>query len=151
MTAWRMTPQERQALAQFVVLLRRPMPGQPWHRAGVADVLDQAADMAPAPELAQAMIRVAANPVNRTPAILLHEGPHWRGAEAVHVPPPSPVDRCKVCSRSRQVCTSTPFPRDPHVFQPDLPAEPEPAEVVERRRAELAELHATLKARRRRG
>jgi hypothetical protein len=105
MTDWQMTPGEARALAKVVQLVRNRSGGAEWHLAGIEDALMKCRNMAAFPDLATAAIAAAREPVNRTPAIIGHEGPHWR---QVLVPPswkpPDPWSLCHECSLTEQEC-----------------------------------------------
>lgn len=123
-----MTKDEAVALARFIELLRRRLPGDPWHKPGIENALAQARDRAPAPDLALAAIKAAMLGSNRTPAIIGMDGPHWQAASR---PPktdrPTSSERCSICShresRCRQLWTGD------HEF--------ESAAAASRRKAEL--------------
>lgn len=105
MTSFIMTKDEAADLARFIERIRRRLPGDTWHKPGIEDALGRARDRAPAPDLAIAAIRAAENPLNRTPAIIGMDGPHWR--EATTPPRPEQVDRgdrCSICSLHRNAC-----------------------------------------------
>lgn len=100
-----MTLPEARALATYIELIRKRMPGDSWHRPGVEDALARARHRAPSPDLALAAISAATRPENRTPAIIGMDGPHWR--EASKPPRPEQLDdagRCSVCSEAQERC-----------------------------------------------
>lgn len=105
MTRFEMTKDEAAALAGFIELLRRRLPGDTWHKPGIEDALGRARKRADAPDLAHAAIAAACRPENRTPAIIGMDGPHWR--ESVKPPRSEQLDnagRCSVCYESQQRC-----------------------------------------------
>ena len=89
-----MTQKEAHTLAAFVALIRSRCGGPEWHKAGIEDALGRARKVAPAPDLAIAAIRAAREPLNRTPAVIGLEGPHWQGSQT---PPRRPYDANKTC------------------------------------------------------
>jgi hypothetical protein len=98
MTNFKITAPEARRAAELVSMFRSRSGGVEWHKPGIEDALMKHADMADAPELVVAMIRACLEPVNRTPAIIGHPGPHWKAADApvVYVKP-RPDQRCAVC------------------------------------------------------
>lgn len=116
MTGFEMTKDEAAALARFIELLRRRLPGDTWHKPGIENALGIARKRADAPDLAHAAIAAAIRPENRTPAVIGMDGPHWR--EATKPPRPEHVDdgrRCSVCSEPRERCES--LWADDHPFE----------------------------------
>ena len=108
MTEFEMTRDEAHDLARYVARIRARLGHQhTWDRPGIEDALARARGMAPGPELAVAAIRAAANPGNRTPAIIALDGPHWRAPDTRPKTPPVPVtERCSICDNVRDVCES---------------------------------------------
>jgi NOL1/NOP2/fmu family ribosome biogenesis protein len=103
----KMTPKGARELAAFVRTVRLRSGGVEWHVSGIEDVLTRHRDMADEVDLAIAAIRAAAAPVNRTPGVIAHEGPHWRGlgeSERVRFEPTAKELLCAHCSRRRDVC-----------------------------------------------
>lgn len=87
---------QARALATLIATLR-PGPTPPaWDAAGVFAALRQAATRGTAVEVAHAAITAAANPANRTPAVIPLAGPHWStGATSTNDAIPRPDDaRC---------------------------------------------------------
>ena len=94
------TNRQATALAKFIHELRSE-----WDVPGITDALWQARGFAPVAELAQAAIRAASEPANRTPKIIALNGPHWRGSEATpKIPEPDAGLRCSVCSEPKHRC-----------------------------------------------
>jgi hypothetical protein len=117
MTDWQMTPGEARALAKVVQLVRNRSGGAEWHLAGIEDALMKCRNMAAFPDLATAAIAAAREPVNRTPAIIGHEGPHWR---QVQVPPswkpPEPWKLCQFCGKTEHQCGLQPEAVSGHTY-----------------------------------
>lgn len=109
-----MTLAQAKEIARSVHAIRRD-----WDRPGIEDALGRARFLADAAAVAVAAHRAAANPANRTPAIIALDGPHWRDAEKPpHFAPPPAAERCSTCSEREDVCR-TRWSGD-HVFAPDL-------------------------------
>lgn len=104
MTVFEMTRQEASALAKFLELLRQRVPGPDWDKPGIEDALGRARGMAASPALAQAAIRAAENPANRTPAVIGMEGPHWVAASTPRRVKYEPGNTCSICSHSPDAC-----------------------------------------------
>jgi hypothetical protein len=107
MTSFTMTREEARDLAAFIERIRSRLPGDRWHKPGIEDALGRARDRASAPDLALAAIRAASEPMNRTPAVIGMDGPHWR--EASKPPHPEAVSsegRCSICSQAQDKCRS---------------------------------------------
>lgn len=108
MTNFAMTLEEATDLIRLVYKLRRRLGHQhTWDKPGIESALTRARDMADSPDLACALIKAAKNPANRTPAIILLDGEHWRTADASSRPktPPVPVThRCSVCDEVESEC-----------------------------------------------
>ena len=105
MTAFEMTKDEAAALARFIELIRKRLPGDTWHKPGIEDALARARKRADCPDLAHAAIAAALRPENRTPAVIGMDGPHWR--EATRPPRPEQIDnagRCSICYESQPRC-----------------------------------------------
>lgn len=68
------TDDQARALAAFVYTLR---PTRDWDIPGIRAAISNARHRAPAPELAQAIIRLSERVDLRTPAVLREDGPHW--------------------------------------------------------------------------
>lgn len=75
----RMTKQQAEALAQFLHMLR---PG--WEEAGIVAALGNARLMGTAGDLAIAALAAAAEPNNRTPAVIAMPGSHWSHSALRH-------------------------------------------------------------------
>jgi hypothetical protein len=102
--------------------------------------LIQAADMADEPDLIIAMIEAARRPENRTPAIILHPGPHWQRSESpVRYPQTPPSDRCAVC----QQADGPQHPRD-HQWMRPVSTETPTGTAAERRRQLIEEAKREL-------
>lgn len=99
-----LTQNEAHALAGFIALIRDRVPGPEWHKAGIEDALARARKIAPAPDLAIAAIRAAREPLNRTPAVIGMEGPHWQGSNTPPRRPFDPNTTCGVCGFSQAEC-----------------------------------------------
>lgn len=111
-----MNQHEAAALAGFLEKLRKRIPGDPWHKPGIENALGQARHRAQAPDLAIAAIAACIEPINRTPAIIGLDGPHWR--EATKPPRPlqvEPNERCSVCSQHHDKCRA--IWSDDHEFE----------------------------------
>lgn len=63
---------QAEALAAFVTRVRPE-----WRPAGIIAALERAVDTADVHDVACALIRLAADPTVRTPALLPQPGPHW--------------------------------------------------------------------------
>jgi hypothetical protein len=101
-------------IARSVHAIRRD-----WDRPGIEDALGRARFLADAASVAIAAHRAAADPANRTPAVIALDGPHWRDAvKPPHFAPPTPAQRCGTCSEREDVCRSR--WADDHDFAPDL-------------------------------
>lgn len=70
------TQDQAQALAGFLATLRPA--DAPWDTPGIVAALGRARARSDAAGLAIAAIRAAAEPTNRTPAIIGFDGNHWR-------------------------------------------------------------------------
>jgi hypothetical protein len=106
-----MTPKGARELAAFVRTVRLRSGGVEWHVSGIEDVLTRHRDMADEVDLAIAAIRAAAAPVNRTPGVIAHEGPHWRGlgeTERVRFEPTPAALRCAHCGGTKMDCELNP-------------------------------------------
>ena len=88
-----------------------------WGASGVLKAVIEAKDTAPAPDLACAAIRAAADPNNRTPAVIGMTGPHWLDLE--HKPRSVPTSElCGICNRPRLQCQSVAAKSgDSHTFE----------------------------------
>lgn len=107
-----LTPKACRELAAFVHTIRLRTGGNEWHTPGIEDVLLRNRDMADEFDMAIAAIRAAAAPVNRTPAIIAHEGPHWRGlgeAQRVRFEPTPKELLCAVCGKTATDCGVNPL------------------------------------------
>jgi hypothetical protein len=107
MTAFEMTKDEAAALARYIELIRKRLPGEVWHKPGIENALGSARKRADSPDLAAAAIAAARRPENRTPAVIGMDGPHWR--EASRPPRPEQLDnagRCSICYESQQGCVA---------------------------------------------
>lgn len=93
-----MTANQGETLANLIHQLRPE-----WGLAGVAKALYEAREMADAMTLTRAALAAAADPGNRTPAIIGLHGPHWLGLE--HKTPKVDTGAlCDICSRPQPVC-----------------------------------------------
>jgi hypothetical protein len=99
MTSRKISAATARAAANTIARLRHRSGGIDWQVPGIEAALVEHADMADESELVIAMIRAAMNPVNRTPAIIAHPGPHWREAEEVRYAPPKVADLCAECQQ----------------------------------------------------
>lgn len=111
-------------LAAVVAALRSD-----WDERGIVAALAQARDRGDVSQVAMAAIRAAADPSNRTPAVIAMEGPHWRekpAAARIKDPAYATVpfeEACVTCGRSEYWCRAAERPvdddgeRDGHVFQ----------------------------------
>lgn len=91
-----MTRDQAQALTALIHALRPD-----WDQQGVYAALAKARTMGTAPELAIAAIRAADTPINKTPAVIAMQGPHWQPtrpttapAGAWYGPPDRKTPRC---------------------------------------------------------
>lgn len=109
-----MTLAQAKEVARSVHAIRRD-----WDRPGIEDALGRARHLADAPSLAVAAHRAAAEPANRTPAVIALDGPHWRDAtKPPRFPAPAAGDRCSTCSERKDRCIAL-WSHD-HAFAPDL-------------------------------
>lgn len=129
-------------------MVRNRSGGVEWHLSGIEDQLDKCRDMAPYPDLVHAATAAAREPLNRTPAIIGMDGPHWRRAEV----PPSwkpadPWTLCHECSLSEVDCAKKQYgfpPADRHRFVSRGQVANEP--VLKPKDAARAEAKAALAA-----
>lgn len=98
----RITHDQAKRLAELIHSLRGD-----WDVKGILAALYEAGGKGGNFDVAQAAIRAAASPANRTPAIIALEGPHWRFDEAIQ------IDRGRRGTTHPQVCTKC---RHPHEF-----------------------------------
>jgi hypothetical protein len=94
-------------LAAVVAALR-----DDWDERGIVAALAKARDRGDVWQVSMAAIRAAADPSNRTPAVIAMDGPHWQE----RTPGPTPKDpsyatvsfeeACVTCGRSEYWCTS---------------------------------------------
>lgn len=78
-------------LAALIHRLRQAARYPTWDVPGISRFVMAAADRGDVFEIAAAAIRCASVATNRTPAVIAHDGPHWRpaaGSSSAAVPPP---------------------------------------------------------------
>ena len=141
MTSKRITAPTARAAANLISRLRHRSGGVDWQAPGIEAALLEAGDMADEDELVIAMIRAAREPVNRTPGIIAHPGPHWREAEVVRYPTPKTADLCAVCGAEDGPI----HPRD-HVFARRRHREPTSREQAAAAAAAAKAAHQAAKA-----
>jgi hypothetical protein len=97
------TGTQAQALAAFIHTIR-----DDWDTTGILAALRTAKDRATAPELAQAAIRAAATPSNRTPAVIALAGKHWIQSTQTATPIPGAgiAPRCEVYGHDTEAAWS---------------------------------------------
>lgn len=109
-----LTLAQAKEVAKSVHAIRRD-----WNKPGIEDALGRARLLADAASVAIAAHRAAADPSNRTPAVIALDGAHWRdAAKPPHFPAPDAHERCSTCSQTEDRCQAT-WAKD-HPFAPDL-------------------------------
>lgn len=98
----RITHDQAKRLADLIHSLRGD-----WDVKGILAALYEAGGKGGNFDVAQAAIRAAASPANRTPAIIALEGAHWRFDE------PTQANRSRPATTHPQMCTKC---RHPHEF-----------------------------------
>lgn len=113
-----MTQDQGETLANLIHLLRPD-----WGVAGTAKALFEARGQGDALTLARAALAAAADPGNRTPAIIGLNGAHWQGLH--HKPAEVPLEElCDECGRPEPVCRKVARRTgDPHEFRTVAQAE----------------------------
>lgn len=100
-----------------------------WDRPGIEDALGRARLLSDPATVAIAAHRAAADPANRTPAVIALDGPHWRDAtKTPHFAGPTAAERCSTCSEREDVCRGR-WASD-HAYVSDLRPPPPPVEVL---------------------
>src|SRR5881628_1424674 len=105
------SPNQARALADLVHQLRPD-----WDPRGIHAAIVAVRERGTHFDICLATIRVAAEPTNRTPAVLKFDGPHWQSAEMA----PRTLTNHRLCPRCR----------DPH--PPDTECTGRPHDAIDR-------------------
>lgn len=118
-----MTRSQAQALAALVHELRPE-----WDTAGVMGALSAARERGTAWDVAQAALRAAEVPTNRTPAVIAMAGAHWSKPGATEAAP-RPGVACQEPGHGSYLAHNCGACRAEHIARPADPATPSPVLV----------------------